>query len=417
MKRYLIGLSILSLVVFAFAGGQKESKSEAAVKPEVVTLTIIAPWAADELEGFKPVMAKFEEKNPNIRLEYRTGKPEDTATILAGQFAVQKTPADVIDTPWHWYIVEQAKKGHVLDVSDVIDPSDYLSGALEQVTVGGKIYGVSSMGGVTVPEYRKSFFEKNGLPDPNKLKTWNEFIALLDRIKTIPGVKAPIGSGNGVGWPFTSVVENWILTFGGAKLHQELTEGKVAWMSDRVRGILVKELLPLLQKGYFGEPDDFDAILQAMWKGEYGIYIGDSTDSMSVSPPEDRGVFLMPGQNAAVLWYDFWFAPKYTRYPAETKKLFKFLATEGQEIQVGGGGRISTYKKITPASYPPPEREVFELLSGKAVRPDMDDTLGGKFQSTIWDQLKLLWANPSEKTLDEILKIIQTAAEETLASK
>lgn len=409
MNKKLLRASIILVCISLFA--------VSSVGAEQVTLIIMAPWAAEELEGFKAVMEEFEKQNPDITLEYRAGKPEDTATILANQFAIGKSPADVIDTPWQWYILEQAKKGHVMDVSDVINPEDFLPGAVDRVITDGKIYGAPSLGGVTTPEYRKSFFEEHGLKDPKTLASWDEFIALLDEIKKIPGVKAPIGSGGGVGWPFTSVVENWIITFGGPDMHRGLTQGTISWQSPEVKGILKDKLLPLLQNGYFGEPDEFEAVLNAMWQGDHGIYVGDSTDSMSVAPAEDRGIFLFPGQEGIVFWHDYWFMPKYSQHPEEAKRLFEFLATEGQAIQIQSGGRISTYAKVPPEMYPAPEREVFEAIEGKTVLPDMDDTLGGKFQSTIWDQLGLLWANPTEETLDAILAELDKATQETLEKK
>ncbi len=410
MKSHHISLLLLALALLAIFGVHD---SEA----EQVTLVIMAPWAAEELEGFKPVMEAFEAQNPDIKLEYRSGKPEDTSTILANQFAIGKTPVDVVDTPWQWYILEQAKKGHIMDVTDVIDPQDFLPGAIDRVMADGKIYGASSLGGVTTPEYRKSFFQEHGLKDPKVLKDWDEFIALLDEIKKVPGVKGPIGSGGGIGWPFTSVVENWIITFGGPAMHKGLTEGTISWQSPEVKAVLKDKLLPLLQNGYFGEPDEFEAVLQAMWKGNHGVYVGDSTDSMSISPAEDRGIFLFPGQEGVVFWHDYWFMPKYTKHPEEAKRLFKFLATEGQAIQIKAGGRVSTYAKVPPEDYPAPEREVFQAIEGKTVLPDMDDSLGGKFQATIWDQLGLLWANPTEDTLDAILAELDKATEETLAKK
>ena len=410
MRKGFVGILMMSLVLCVFTGAQH-------VGAEQVTLVIMAPWAAEELEGFKPVMEEFEKQNPDIKLEYRSGKPEDTSTILANQFAIKKTPVDVVDTPWQWYIIEQAKKGHVMDVTDVINPDDFLPGAIDRVKFDDKIYAASSLGGVTTPEYRKSFFEKNGLKDPKDVKDWDEFIALLDEIKKVPGVKGPIGSGGGVGWPFTSVVENWLITFGGPEMHKDLTEGTISWQSPEVKAVLMEKLLPLLQNAYFGEPDEFEAVLNAMWKGDHGIYIGDSTDSMSVSPAEDRGIFLLPGQEGVVFWHDYWFVPQYTKHPEEAKRLFKFLATEGQAIQIRSGGRVSTYAKVPASDYPAPEREVFQAIEGKTVLPDMDDTLGGKFQATIWDQLGLLWANPTEETLDAVLAELQKASEETLAKK
>lgn len=413
--RYVFGMILTFLCVGAlFAAGEKETANDAG-QEDPVELTIMAPWAEEELEGFRPVMNEFESRNPDITLDYRTGRPEDVATILRGQFASQQTPADVIDTPWAWYIAEQARNGHVMDVTNVINRDDFVSGALSRVTVNGRIYGASSVGGVTIPEYRKSFFEEHNLPDPQTLQSWDEFISLLDQIRQIEGVEAPIASGNGTGWPFTSVVESFILTFGGAEMHQALTRGEIAWTSSQVQGMLEQRLLPMLQNGYFSEPTNWQAAFEGMWQGDYGVYFGDSTDSQMVDSPSDRGVFLLPGQNATVFWYDYWFAPKYSDHPDEAKRLFEFLATEGQAIQVSSGGRIGTYTGIDPNTYPPPERRVFQLIEDVTVVSDMDDTVGGRFQSTIWDQLSLVWADPTEETLSGVLQRVQTALEETLA--
>ncbi len=409
-KHLLIVLGLIFTVAFVFAGGGAEEDDNG-----VVTLTIMAPWAEEELEGFRPVMERFEAENPDIRLEYRTGRPEDVATILQGQFAVGETTVDVIDTPWAWYIAEQARAGHIMDVSDLFEEDEFLAGALDRVTVGGKLYGVSSVGGVTTPEFRKSFFEANGLPNPGELESFEAFVDLLGRIEAIDGVDAAIASGGGIGWPFTSVVETFILTFGGAEMHRQLTRGEIAWTDSEVRSILADRLLPLLQQGYFGEPAEFQVAFEQMWNGRTGLFIGDSTDSLMVDTPEDRGVFLLPGQNATVFWYDYWFAPRYTDHPEETRRLLRFLATEGQRIQVERGGRIGTYTGISLDLYPAPEREVFEVIQSAEVVSDMDDTVGGIFQSTIWDQLGLIWSDPSEETLDRVLEEIQAALEETLA--
>jgi len=200
--RFIVGVVVMSIIILNM-GSMTSAQAN-------VTLKIIAPYAGDELVPFKPVMKEFELRNPGIKIEYRTGRSEDISTVLAAQFSVKSTFADVINISWPWYVVEKAKEGHIMEVSDLIDEKDYLPGTLDQVKIEGRVYGGPEPGGVTVPEYRKSFFTKHNLPDPKKLQSWDEFIALLDEIKKIPGVKAPIGSGNGVGWPFTSVVEPMI---------------------------------------------------------------------------------------------------------------------------------------------------------------------------------------------------------------
>ncbi len=38
----------------------------------------------------------------------------------------------------------------------------------------------------------------------------------------------------------------------------------------------------------------------------------------------------------------------------------------------------------------------------------MDDTIGGEFQTTFWDQLKLLWVKPDR--LDDVLEMFDEKA-------
>ncbi len=379
-------------------------------------LRIIIPWVNEELNGFLPVIQEFEAQNPNIKVQYQTAKPEDISTILAVQFQAQKTPADVIDTSFAWYIRQQAKRGHVLDLSDVLNKENFVKGSFSEVSIGKAIYGVPGTGGITVPEYRKSQFAKDGIQAPEEKNdaTVKDF---LDEVRSASGKEAVLASGGGVGWTFTSIAETWILIFGGKRMHDQLRKGVLSWQSPRVRDIFAQKLLPLIREGYFGEPDEYEALLKSMWNGKYPIFIGDSTDSQTIDPPEDRGVLLFPGQDTVMLWNDYWFTPQYTKHPKAAKKLIKFLATRGQEIQIAHGGRIGTYLNIPSSAYPESERDIFALLQTVQVVPDLDDSIGGKFQSTIWKQLALLWAKPDEKTLDHVLGRLQESSEETLKNK
>jgi len=380
---------------------------------EQTTLRIIGPWGPEELPEFQPVIDEFERQNPDIRIEYRTGRIEDIAVILLTQFAAGMTPADVIDVSTPWFIVEQARKGHLMELS--VPKDAFLSGLLDRVTIEGKVYGVPWSGGFTIIEYRKSFYANHGLPEPRQSQTWDEFVALLNRIRTMEGVKTAIASGNGVGWPFTSVVENFIIAFGGPELHRDLTQGDIKWTSPAVRQVFTKYLLPLLQQGYFGEPEDWEAAVKLMWDGKYGLYFGDSTDAGMLQPSEDWGCAVLPGQKGVVMWNDWWFVPRYTSVPQAAMRFIEFLVTQGQAIAAKAGSvRCPTSTKVPLEVLSPAVKEVYELVADKVVLPDMDDTVGGEFQTTMWDQLKLLWATPTEQTLDTILQELQRAREATL---
>jgi multiple sugar transport system substrate-binding protein len=47
-----------------------------------------------------------------------------------------------------------------------------------------------------------------------------------------------------------------------------------------------------------------------------------------------------------------------------------------------------------------------------AILPDMDDTVGGDWQTLFWDQLKLLWVSP-----DKLGSVLDTLTREHPATK
>jgi multiple sugar transport system substrate-binding protein len=366
------------------------------------TLTVISGWAGAEMEGFLPVLKAFEQET-GIKVEYKIYRAEDLATLLPAQFSAKTTPGDVIFM-WAWFIKEKAKEGHVLELTNLINEKDFIKGSLDAVKIGNKLYGGVYTGKVKPGFwYRKSFFQKYNLTVP---KSWVSFVSLLGKIKKIPGIKAPIASGDGVGWPLSDVTEHFLATFGGPQLNLDLIAGKVRWTDVKVRSIFENRLVPLLKAGYFGEPTEWTMALQMWWNGDYGLYFMGSWITGMVKDPSDLGVFSLPGARGIVFGADYLFVPAYTKYPEEAKKLAQFLVTKGQEIQVKQGGHIATNIHVPLSSYPPVDREVANLMKGKIALPDLDDTIGGEFQATFWDQLKLLWVRPERvndvlKTLDE----------------
>lgn len=367
-------------------------------------LTCISGWSGPEMDAFLPVLQAFE-KETGIGVEYRIYRAEDLAAQLPAQFAAKTAPADVIFM-WAWFITKQGEAGHVLDVTGLLQDRDFLPGALDSVKAGNKLYGAVYTGKVKPGFwYRKSFFKKHGLAVPTN---WDEFNALLDKISKIPGIKAPIASGDGVGWPLSDVTEHFIATFGGPQLHKELTTGTIAWTDPVVKGIFEGRLVPLLKAKRFSEPIEWTQALELWWQGDYGLYFMGSWITGMVKDPSDLGVFSLPGARGIVFGPDFAFVPAYTKYPEEAKKLLAFLATKGQQIQVTKGGHIATYAQVPLSSYPAVDREVAELLEGRVALSDLDDTVGGEFQAAFWDQLKLLWVKPERGA--EVLETLQRKA-------
>ncbi len=365
--------------------------------PERVRLIVIGPWAGAEMEAFQEVLREFMRSYPNIEVEYRIYRAEDLATIAPLQFGAGMSPGDVIFTAWGWWVKDMGDKGHLLDLGRLVNMNEFTPGIFDPVKSGDKIYGLPFTA-FAKPGfwYRKSFFQAHGLKEP---KTWDEFLRLLDEIKQrqIPGIRAPIVTGNGVGWPISDVTEHFIIALGGPEMQLNLISGKTAFNDPQVRSVFENYLVPLLKKGYFSEPIEWTKAVEEWWGGRYALYFMGTWITGMVPDPNDLGFFPLPGTKGVVMGTDYIFVPKYTKHPEEAKLLAKWLATEGQRIHAGTkAGKFSTWLKVGVKDHWAPMQVVYEKVAGLQPLPDLDDSVGGEWQRLFWDQLKLLWVNPDK---------------------
>ncbi len=371
------------------------------------TLTVVGPWSGAEMDAFLPILERFEALS-GINVKYRVLRAEDLQTLLPAQFAAGTTPGDVIFM-WAWWIGQQAQNGHALEVTELVDAADFLPGTFDQFNITGKIYGGAYTGKIKPGFwYRKSFFAANGLTPTTVNSTLAEFSALLADIAAVSGVVDPIVSGDGVGWPLSDITEHFLMTFGGAQLQYDLIAGTADWTTDPVRSIFEDYLVPTL--GNFSDPLTWDSTaINSWWQGDYGLYFMGSWITGMVANASDLGIIPLPGAEALVFAGDHFFIPAYTQHPDEAKELFSFLISEeAQRLQTAQGGHVATNINVPDASYPAIDLMVINFIEDFAIAPDLDDTIGGEFQTTFWDQLKLLWVTPGE--LNNVLAAIQAVA-------
>lgn len=250
--------------------------------------------------------------------------------------------------------------------------------------------------------YRQSFFEEHGLSEP---ESWEEFEALLEQIQGIDGVSNAIAAGNGVGWPLSDITEHFLIAFGGPELQHDLIDGNVDWQSDEVRSIFEERLIPLLEARYFSDPIEWTSAVDLWWRGDYGLFFMGNWITGMVEDPDDLGVFTLPGAEAVVGAPDTVFIPRYSENVDAARQLLAFmLSREGVEIRVAEGGKLSMREDVGPEAYPGAEQALAGALEGLGIVPDLDDSIGGGWQATFWDQLKLLWVDPG--ALDDVLEIL-----------
>ncbi len=379
-------------------------KTETVVR-ERVKLTVIGPWAGDEAKYFQAVLDEYMRRNPNIEIKYVTMRAEDVATALPLQFEAGTSPADIVITPWAWWIVEMAKKGYIEDVTNLVNKDEYVSGTVENVMWNNRIWGAPfTMWLKPGFWYKKSFFAAHGLSEP---KTMDDFMALLDKIKSIEGIKNPIVTGDGVGWPISDVTEHFIINIGGPDLQLKLINGEAKFTDPEVRNVFENYLVPMIKEGYFSEPIEWTQAVTLWWNEEYALYFMGTWITGMVDDPNDLSFFPLPGAKGVVGGADYIFVPKAAPNKEEAIKLFKFLATEGQAIHVSQpAGKIPTWLKVPTDQLWGPMQVVFNKVKelNLQILPDLDDSVGGDWQTLFWDQLKLLWVNPDQ--LDQVLQTL-----------
>ena len=386
-------------------------------------LRVIGPWAGSEKDKFIPVLDLFKNKT-GIPYEYITTRQEDLQSLLPNWFAAKKAPADLIFMPSS-FVKQYGKDGNAADLTGTITESNYAAGALDPLKDAGKLYGGAYTGKVKPGFwYRQSFFTAHSFQPPT---TWAQFESLLRKIDdNITGPRNAIISGDGAGWPLSDATEHFIATYGGPSMHRALTAHTLAWTDASVRTVFANYLVRTMTPGTvctqscWSAPRQWDTGVTEWWNGQYGLYFMGSwiTGMGTVSAPgpaldpADLRVFSLPGAPGAqgiVFAADYFFVPKYAGRVAEAKTLAAFLGSaEAQKKQVERGGHLATVTGVPSSAYPAVDAMVATTLQGKEVLSDLDDTIGGTFQTVFWAQLQGLWANPG--SLDTVLANIEAAA-------
>jgi multiple sugar transport system substrate-binding protein len=381
---------------------------------EKPTLTVFSLWSGSEEANFLQCLGNFTEET-GINVTHYHYTTEDLLIGVPMQLRAESSVADVIIAPWPAWILELASEGHLLEATNLITATKYPTGYINAVKdANNKIWAAPfKASGKPGFWYKKSFFTDNNLSVPT---TYDEFKTLLANITLISGIEEAVASGDTDGWPLSDTTEAFIMGLGGYQLQEDLITGPSArnWTDTEVRNVF-GNLTELLAADYFSDPAEWTSQITKFWDEKYGIYFMGSwmTTMEQIGNVSDLDFFGFPGTDGVGGSVDYLIIPKYAPHPDEAKELFQWLAgADAQEIMVGLGGFFGTHADVPATAYTTLDKKVLDFISQPTIHivSDLDDAVGGKFQTTFWAQLRLLWVSPTTTTMNDVLDALEEQA-------
>ena len=178
-------------------GNNKTSKSDNAEDPSKETVTIkYVTWESSEKNN--PLIAQFEEENPNIKVDITVVPDSNNTAESLDIIAMGGGEMDV----WPFQSGGQftrMQQGLLLDISDYIerdgiDMEDWFGSYMEWGQYNGTYYGLPSTASVGMVFYNKDMFDAAGLDYPSEDWTIDEYSELAEKLTKSDGGNTVYGT-------------------------------------------------------------------------------------------------------------------------------------------------------------------------------------------------------------------------------
>jgi len=194
------------------------------------------------------------------------GKFQDNLTSY-----LQGTPDDIFTWFAGYRMRYFADQGLLTPIDDVwANVGSNYSDAFKAASTGndGKMYFIPIYNYPWTVLYRKSVFDAKGYTVPT---TWDEFITLMDKMKTDGLI--PLAFGDFDGWPAQGTFDLLNMRINGYQFHIDLLAGKEKWTDPKVKAVFEawKKLIPYYSDGGVGLKWQ-DAAAQIV-QGKAGMYV------------------------------------------------------------------------------------------------------------------------------------------------
>ena len=156
--------------------------ASALAEPVTITYAHFSGAGAQE-ETLKKMIAVFEEKNPDIKIDLQITGYDDYFTKLATTVGGNNAP-DVFEMNMENYLAYMLR-GACADLTGLVDASSYSEGTMAAVSSDGKLYAVPMSFSTCVLIYNKALFDQAGIAYPNDTWTWADVQVAAEAIKAL----------------------------------------------------------------------------------------------------------------------------------------------------------------------------------------------------------------------------------------
>jgi raffinose/stachyose/melibiose transport system substrate-binding protein len=207
-------------------------------------------WAI-ATQGWKDIIAEFSKAYPNIDIKWTKYSTDELKQALRVASASGKMP----DMWFNWggsLASPYIDGGHALAITPEIAAKYRLDKnispiALDLAKRNGKLYGVPIWVKPMTVFYKKSLFDKYGIPEP---KTFADLEKAMETLKS-KGV-TPIAVGGKFSWMTMRTTDFLVEHFAGPEMHDNLFELEASYNSPEVVQAFAK-LKEWVDKGYFND--------------------------------------------------------------------------------------------------------------------------------------------------------------------
>jgi alpha-glucoside transport system substrate-binding protein len=412
----------------ATEGGSPAGTSTTTSEPsgDIGEVDVMAVWSDEEEEGFRAMVAPWEEETGGS-MTY-TGTRDLTQQV---RIRVEGgNDPDVVIAPEIGVLQELVADGKVVPLSQCEGLDDYVrenypEAYVNLASVDGEVYGViMKVDNKGTIFYNPALFEENGWEPLTADSSFDDLVALAEEIAATgtPPFSLGIESAESTGWVITDWVAQILLAAEGLETYNGVVSGEVPFDDDAVRAAW-EELGRIVHAEGFIAQDVPDGVLATTFQESTYLPYEDPPAAAMVYLGSFGAGFIETQFPDLVAGDDYDFMPfpggaitggfnvAYALNDSETSCSFltHLAQADTQQIWVDIGGFNSAHREIDLSAYENAvaRKAAEQLLEAEVFAGDLDDLVGGEWQATFWAGAIQYLGDPD--SLDEVLSSIEAA--------